>query len=208
MLSILSFLFFRKKKENQSLKQRLISTLPLQKLSETVITQPNVFKAKVDEISNHRSPATYSDIENYLPSQYPSALKNRWSQKVAYEDDLYVTSQLYLDDRPLYDYFFKWKKIGTSLSFVAGEFPEIKELAASFPSKDIQSEKINDVLDDKATLLSYKEIWILNSKGRLLPFLKIEIQRNEKPQRRNGHEYWIYDLLNESVTKTIQADRY
>jgi hypothetical protein len=51
-------------------------------------------------------------------------------------------------------------------------------------------------------------MWIVNSSGTLLPFLKIEIQRTEKPERTNGHEYWIYDLLKDTVTKIVQADRY
>jgi hypothetical protein len=160
------------------------------------------------QIGSPRSLATHSDIKAYLPFKFPPSLNNRWEQKIAYEDDRYITSQLYLDERPLNDYFFKWKKQGTELSLVAGELPEIKSLAASFPSKNTQSEKITDILQDKASLLSSKEIWILNSKGVLLPFLKIEIQLNEKPKRTNGHEYWIYDLLKDSVTKIIQVDRY
>ena len=206
-LILVSFFFFKKKAVNQSHVDTNLSSRSTQTPS---VNNPkaNLFEKQALQKPALRSPASYLDIKTYLPLKFPSSLKNRWEQRIAYEDNRYVTSQLYLDGRPLDDYFFKWEKHATELNLVAGELPEIIGVAASFPSKGIQSEKINDVLQDKANLLSSKEIWIVSSSGILLPFLKIEIQRIEKPQRTNGHEFWIYDILTDTVTKIVQADRY
>lgn len=206
-LILVSFFLFREKALNTSPVATHLN-YPSTQIPSPNIPKANLLEKKAFQKPNLRSPASYLDIKTYLPSNIPSSLKNRWEQRIAYEDNRYVTSQLYLDGRPLGDYFFKWEKQATELNLVAGELPEIKGVAASFPSKGIQSEKINDVLQDKANLLSSKEIWIVSSSGILLPFLKIEIQRIEKPQRTNGHEFWIYDILKDTVTKIVQADRY
>lgn len=184
---------------------------PFENSPASLVNQP------LEKLSSHqekkqsiisRSPATYSEIKNYLPKKFPSQINKRWEQKIIHEDDRYITSQLYLDGRRLEEYFYKWEKQGTELSLIAGDLPVINELTSSFPSKAIQAEKISDLLAEQAKLLSSKEVWIVDSNGKLLPFLKIEVQRSEKPKRTNGHEFWIYDLVNNSISKIIQADRY
>jgi hypothetical protein len=168
------------------------------------LTQKEEFTKKLV----NRAPASYPEIKKYLPKNFPPQLKKRWEQKIVNEDERYITSQLYLDGRNLEEYFFKWEKMGNEINLIAGDLPVINELTASFPSKAIQSERISDLLAEEAKLISSKEVWMVNSDAKLMPFLKIEVQRIEKPKRTNGHEYWIYDILNNSVSKIIQADRY
>jgi hypothetical protein len=203
---ILVFFFFLKKDQSTfvTLEDQSPPALPLKK-----VTPPQKITQKyLPKTSNSRMPANFRDIKDFLPFKIPSQLRNRWDQKIVDEDDRYVTSQLYLDGRRLEEYFFRWEKLDSQLSLVAGELPEVTKLAASFPSKAVQSQKINELLSDRGKFLSSKEIWIIDSSGRLLPFIKIEVQRLEPQKRSNGHEYWIFDILQNKVTKTIQADRY
>ena len=207
LLLIIAFFFFSKKDQGpfMTLENQPPPSLPVEKVTPP---QKIVQKDTPNKPSPSRMPANYREIKDFLPFKIPSQLRNRWDQKIVDEDDRYVTSQLYLDGRKLEEYFFRWEKLDSQLSLVAGELPEVTKLAASFPSKAAQSQKINELHSDQAKLLSSKEIWIIDSTGSLLPFIKIEVQRSEPQKRSNGHEYWIFDILKNEVSKTIQADRY
>ena len=191
--------FYYNEKENQITNPITINTI-------------NPFQKKANEASKSsqsRIPANARAIKDYLPFKAPPQLQKRWEHKIVDEDDQYITSQLFLDGRSLAEYFYKWQKIeGSQPTLVAGELPEISKLESSFPSKNAQNLKLKDLMSNQATLLSSKEVWIIDSTGTLLPFLKIEIQRSEKPKKTNGHEYWMYDISKDLITKTIQADRY
>ncbi len=206
LLLIIAFFFFSKKDQGpfMTLENQPSPSFPVEKVTPPQkIAQKDIPKPSVSRI-----PANYREIKDFLPFKIPSQLRNRWEQKIVDEDDKYITSQLYLDGRRLEEYFFRWEKLDSQLSLVAGELPEVTKLAASFPSKSVQSQKINELLSDQGKLLSSKEIWIIDSTGSLLPFIKIEVQRTEPQKRSNGHEYWIFDILKNKVSKTIQADRY
>jgi hypothetical protein len=206
LLLIIAFFFFSKKDQGpfMTLENQPLPSLPVEK----VTTPLKIVKKDIPKPSVSRIPANYREMKDFLPFKIPSQLRNRWEQKIVDEDDKYITSQLYLDGRRLEEYFFRWEKLDSQLSLVAGELPEVTKLAASFPSKAVQSQKINELLSDQGKLLSSKEIWIIDSTGSLLPFIKIEVQRSEPQKRSNGHEYWIFDILKNKVSKTIQADRY
>ena len=201
-------LFFYIKKDFFNLKKN--EETSTQPILRAVTSSPSLKQNSTSsKPSISRLPAGERTIKDFLPLKIAPELRRRWEQKIVDEDDRYITSQLYFDGRKLEEYFYKWEKQESGdLFLVAGELPEASKIAASFPSKLKQSQKIDALLYGKGKLLSSREVWIIDSSGTIIPFLKIEVQRSEQLKKTTGHEYWMFDLSKDKVRQTIQADRY
>lgn len=149
-------------------------------------------------------------IISFVPTSAPSALKNRWSHVINSEDDLYLDTQLNLDDVPIETYNYRWKKdsSGEASELVAGILPQIKTVNGSFPSQEQSIRLAEDVVNREGDLLSVKEVWSLSSNKVLTPQLKVEVQVKSRTQDSAGHEFWYISVNTGKVVKRTEADRF
>lgn len=151
-----------------------------------------------------------ANMISHVPTFAPSELNNRWSHTINSEDDLYVDTQLNLDDIPLETYNYRWKKdtSGEASELIAGILPQINSVNGNFPGKEEGIRLAEDLVNREGNLLSVKEVWSLDSNKVLSPQLKVEVQVKSRTQESAGHEYWYISVNSGKIVKRTEADRF
>ena len=189
-----------------------ITTENITQIKEETQRSPTsvVIKNKTKEETAEENKRLSSKIVSYVPTFAPSELKQRWTHVINSEDDLYLDTQLNLDNIPLETFNYRWKKdsSGDTSELVAGILPQIKSVNGNFPSQEQNIRLAEDVVNKEGDLLSVKEVWSLNSNKVLTPQLKVEVQVKSRTQDSAGHEFWYISVNTGKVVKRTEADRF
>jgi hypothetical protein len=89
-----------------------ITTENITQIKEETQRSPTsvVIKNKTKEETAEENKRLSSKIVSYVPTFAPSELKQRWTHVINSEDDLYLDTQLNLDNIPLETFNYRWKK--------------------------------------------------------------------------------------------------